>query len=280
MEALTHHRTQANYYEAFAMRIKLDINRLLWTGKAPYVRDAQQVGPFGHYRSWLGPRDYFELDSNFLCILYGIADRAQAESIDRFVDAHAGYLLGFGSPTGVPARVVYGDYAPQDYAGKHERLGPGRYQSAYWPTVGVLVALGLAHSGQTAQARTIIQRLSAAFVSQGDIREWYTADGTGEGAPAFGWAARMFVVALYAAYLGLDWYDNLPDQHGVAGIDLHNPLGPGATVVSFHGRVVRVQVQGGGSHVGVEIGGHVRRTPLLPGPLLCAGCVLRVVWGG
>src|SRR5260370_11104557 len=117
--------------------------------------------------------------------------RGKAGSIDRFVDAHAGYLLGFGSPTGVPARVVYGDYAPQDYAGKHERLGPGRYQSAYWPTVGVLVALGLAHSGQIAEARGIIQRLSAAFVDQGDIREGYTADRTAEGAPAFGCASRL-----------------------------------------------------------------------------------------
>jgi hypothetical protein len=200
MESLVKHPGRSRYFRTFAAGIRKDINRLLWTNSAPYAYRAPRVAAFGHYRSWIGPRDYFELDSNFLCILYGIADRAQASSIDHFVERHAGYLLGLDSPMGVPARVLYGDYLPSDYASKHNRIGVGRYQSAYWPGVGALVALGFAHSGRVDEARSLLIRLSAAIVSGGDVREWYGSDAAGQGAPHFQWAARMFIIAVYGAY--------------------------------------------------------------------------------
>lgn len=183
-------------FAAFATGIRRDINRLLWTTRAPYAFGAPAVPAFGHYRSWRGPRDYFELDSNALCILYGIANRRQAASIHRFVLEHAGYLLGLDTHTGIPARVLYGDYLPADYASKRNRIGVGRYQSAYWPTVGSLVALALARIGDTDEARLLLVRMARAFESGGDIREWYGLDGVGQGAPHFQWAARMYIIAV------------------------------------------------------------------------------------
>ncbi|HVA90969.1 MAG TPA: hypothetical protein VNL71_14135 [Chloroflexota bacterium] len=279
-ESVVHHPSQARYFSGFAARIKADINRLLWTTGAPTARNAPPVPAFGHYRSWVGPRDYFELDSNFLCIVYGIASPAQATSIDDFVMAHGTYLLGLGSGEGVPARVLYGDYDPRDYAGKHSRLGPGRYQSAYWPTVGALVALGYARSGRVAEARAILLRLAQAFVEGGDIREWYAGNGQGNGAPAFGWAARMFLVALYAAYLGVEWYDAEPGTRAAPGIALEDPAGQGEAALSYHGRVLRLRVRGQGATVRVAIGSRIARTSLLPGPLLCEGCTVSVNWTG
>ena len=279
-ESILHHPGQARYYAGFAARIKADINRLLWTNQAPFTRNAPAVPGFGHYRSWVGPRDYFELDSNFLCIVYGIASPAQASSIDAFVMAHSSYLLGLGSGDGIPARVLYGDYDPRDYAGKHSRLGPGRYQSAYWPTVGALVALGYARSGRVGEARAILLTLARTFVQGRDIREWYGQDGQGNGAPAFGWAARMFLVALYAAYLGVEWYDAAPGIPSVPGITLEDPAGAGEAALSYHGRVLQVRVTGHGGTVRVAIGSHVHRTTLLPGPLLCQGCTVNVKWAG
>lgn len=278
IERILHHPTSAAYYANFAARIKSDINRLLWITDAPFVEDAPAVAPFGHYRSWVGPRGYFELDSNFLCIVYGIADSAQATSIDNFVSAHASYLLGLGTGQGVPARVLYGNYDPRDYAGKHERLGPGRYQSAYWPTVGALVALGYARSGRVLEARAILLRLAEAFAAGNDIREWYSVDGVGMGAPAFGWAARMFLVALYAAYLGVGWYDQGSGRPAAPGLILEEPAGAGDADLSYHGREIRLRVGGQGAMVRVAIGPRVARTPIVPGPLLCAGCTVRVAW--
>jgi hypothetical protein len=203
MEALVGHHARAAHYASFATRIKHDINRLLWTDSAPYVYRAPRVPAFGHYRSWRGPRDYFELDSNFLCVVYGIASPAQADSITDFVQRHARYLLGMDGGSGVPARVVYGDYARADYAGKRNRIGVGIYQSAAWPSLGALVAIALQKTGRKAEARALLARLGEVFVAQGDIREWYAVDGTGHGAPHFQWAARMYVVAIYAVYRGI-----------------------------------------------------------------------------
>jgi hypothetical protein len=280
MESLTDHPGEARYYLDFASRIRSDINRILWTVSAPYAHNAPTVAPFGHYRSWLGPRDYFELDSNALCIIYGIADRGQAASIDQFMVAHGAYLLGLDGSQGVPARVAYGDYDPLDYAGKHSRLGPGRYQSASWPTVGALVAVALARTGDLPEARAIIERLSAVFVAGGDIREWYGEDGSGNGAPAFGWAARMFVIALYAAYLGVSGYDSAPGQRQPAGIQFRAPLGSGSAELVYHGRRLAVSVAGSGQRVRVLVGHKQQGRPVVPGDLLCAGCAISAVWSG
>ena len=196
IEVLTGHRSKAATYARFAAQIKKEINRILWTSAAPFAYHVPAVAPFGHYRSWRGPRDYFELDSNFLCILYGIADTQQTSSIVKFVLQHRGYLLGLKAAQGVPARVLYGDYAPADYAWKRNRIGQEQYQNAYWPSVGALVALGLFKAGNGALARLLLERIGDSAVAQGDIREWYKADGTGEGAPHFQWAARMFLIAI------------------------------------------------------------------------------------
>ncbi|HWE61614.1 MAG TPA: hypothetical protein VHB98_07885 [Chloroflexota bacterium] len=204
MEALVGHPGRAHYYTRFAAGIKRDINRLLWTTSAPYAFKAPPVPAFGHYRSWRGPHDYFELDSNYLCILYGIASQKQADSIDDFVERHAGYLLGLNAANGVPARVLYGDYAPADYAWKRNRIGVGIYQSASWPSVGALVALGLRRTGRIDEARTLLVRLSETFIAQQDIREWYSSAGSGEGAPHFQWAARMFIIAVFDVYRGVN----------------------------------------------------------------------------
>ena len=200
MEALIGRPAKASSFDRFAARIKRDINRLLWTESAPYVSNAPKVASFGHYIGWRGPRRYFELDSNFLCILYGIADSRQSESIVAFMERHAGYLLGLDSTTGIPARVLYGDYAAADYAYRRGKIGRGLYQSAYWPSLGGLVTLALVRIGHPDEARVVLARIAAGIVVGGDIREWYGDDGQGKGAQYFQWGARMYLVALCAIF--------------------------------------------------------------------------------
>ena len=141
MEEAVGNTAAAARFDAFAAGVKHDINRLLWRTGAPRARDAAPTGPTGHYTGWLGARDYFELDSNYLCILYGIAGPVRTDDILRFTTAHASYLLGLGLPGGIPARTVYGDYEPEDYARIHYKLADGTYQNAYWPSIGALVAM-------------------------------------------------------------------------------------------------------------------------------------------
>ncbi len=279
MERLLGNRTASTQFATFASHIRSDINRMLWTTAAPYATDAAPVGGFGHYRSWLGPRDYFELDSNFLCVLYGIADSSQARSITGFVRQHQTYLLGLNTSYGVPAKVLYGDYAPADYAGRHERLGPGKYQNGYWPIVGSLAAMAFATVGDTAESRAILAQIGAAFVRERDVREWYTQDGDGSGAPAFQWAARMFVTALYSAYLGIQPYTVDRGERLTAGIQLRAPDGGGSADIAFHGRTLHVSVDRSGSSPYVALNGRILPGTQVPGALLCAGCTLESRWG-
>jgi hypothetical protein len=279
MEELTGHRGGAAYYTRFAQQIRSDLNRLLWTTEAPYVVDAPAVPSFGHYRSWVGSHGYFELDSNLLCVPFGIADKGQTESIAHFIKLHDVYLLGVGTANVVPGKVLYGDYAPVDYAGKHERLGPGRYQNGYWPTVGALAAMGMAAAGDVAESQAILQQLGNAFTRDQEIREWYTSAGAGQGAPTFQWAARMFIVALYAAYLGISDYAADRGRRIDAGIKLEAPAGAGSADVLFHGRSVHIVVGGQGTHVRLDVSGQHRKGEKVPGTLLCAGCTLYAAWG-
>ena len=279
MEQMLGHAGESAQYAGYASHIRSDINRLLWTTNAPYAYDAPAVPGFGHFRSWQGPRDYFELDSNFLCILYGIADKSQAQSITKFVRKHETYLLGLHTNAGVPAKVLYGDYAPADYAVKHERLGPGKYQNGYWPTVGSLAAMAFAVTGDTKESRAILAQLSGAFVRGADVREWYLQDGTGAGAPSFQWSARMFVAALYAAYLGVEEYSVGRGSEVNAGLLLDAPDGSGSADVVFHGRTVHVSVDGSGSSPRLTLNGRAQPGAAVPGALLCAGCTLNARWG-
>lgn len=214
IETAAGHQDRAEHYAYFAKGIARDINRLLWTTQAPMARNAAPAGAFGHFTGWTGPRDYFELDSNFLCILYGIASPTQSASIIRFTKAHAAYLLQVRVRNGMPARVVYGDYDPRDYARIHDKIADGTYQNAYWPSVGALVALGLARAGASDLALVLLRHMATAMIADGDTHEWYRAGGKPEGAADYQWPARMFLVALYAVYLGLDdsWMDS--DDHG------------------------------------------------------------------
>lgn len=278
LEQLGGRMAQAGYYAAFSNGIKRDINRLLWTDQAPVAIDAPAVPGFGHYRSWIGGRDYFELDSNYLCIVYGIANPAQASSINHFVLAHAGYLLGWSSPGGVPARVVYGDYAVSDYAARHGHQGPDMYQSAYWPSVGALVAIGMTLIGDVTHARLVMLRLAAAFVRDGDIREWYAPDGVGFGAPSFGWAARMFLLAVYASYLGIVSGNPSGAARDGGSVRLVRPAGTGTTDFSYHGHGVLLTIQGSGYRPQVRTLQARLPGSFIPPSMLCSGCVVDAIW--
>ena len=235
--ALGRPRTAARY-DRFATGIAREINRLLWRTGAPHARDVVAVAAAGHYTAWLGGRDYFEVDSNALCILYGIAPQPRAASIARFLTAHAGYIFGLRSRAALPARTVYGDYEPADYARIHYGMADGVYQNGYWASVGALAAMALARSGDGGLALQVLRRIAAGLLRQGNTYEWYRADGRPSGAAYYQWPARLYLVALYATYLGLSdrW---VPTPGRAAPIAC---LGGGMAEVARAGRRLRIAV--------------------------------------
>ncbi len=284
MEATLGNATAAEQYRQFAAGIKSDINRILWTTQAPHARNAPAVGEFGHYRSWIpADRDYFELDTNMQAIVYGIADTSQTTSIISFIRDHADYLLGPQQGAPPPAKTVYGDYDPRDYALVQHKLRDGEYHNAYWLPIGSLAARAFARANQHDLTQRTIVGMASAFQGQladarmGSAYEWYGANGKGGGVPAYQWSARTFLHALYRAYLGVE-----PDWEGRTVENLRvNPTVGGLTARLKHlGKHLTIRTHGEGAYRYAIINGRTEiRGNVIPANLLTDGGILDLYLG-
>ena len=271
---------EARRYTEFAKGIGTDFNRLLWTTGAVQARNAAETGPFGHYRSWYpAERDYFELDTNFQAILYGVADAEQSASILGFVSAHADYLLD--SPTGaLPARTVYGDYAQADYAQVRNKLGDGLYHNAYWLSTGGLAAAAYQHAEQPEMQQRIVNGMASAFRAGqpgGSASEWYDLSGRPGGVSSYQWSARSYLNVLYRTYVGID-----DDWASMDGENLRVIAPGGDTVAGIRhlGKLLRVQTHGRGRVTRVLVDGQeVPGADLIPEAMLHDGSVIDVYAG-
>jgi hypothetical protein len=274
---------EARRYSAFASGIRADFNRLLWSNGAIRSRNAPPVAPFGHYRSWYpGERDYFELDTNFQAIIYGLADAARTASILSFVAAHETYLLGGAPGSGAPpAKTVYGDYEPADYAQVRNKIGDGLYHNAYWPSIGSLGALAYEHAGQTEMLGRVLDGLAAVFragQAAGSASEWYDGSGLPAGASSYQWTARSFIIALYHGYLGVDddWSGTKAEN-----LRLFAPGGEAIGRLRHLGKWLTVHSHGRGRVDHVLVDGQMAKVPsLIPESLLHDGTVIDVYVDG
>ena len=275
LEWLTGHKQAARAYNRETSCIADDANRLLWTVTAPAHRDAPALPAFGHYTAWPPGPGYFEIDGNALLIAAGVAAPRQRTQVLGAVAAHAGYLLG-GAGAG-PARVVYGDYAPHDYGLIHDRMSAGRYQNAYWPSVGGLLAIAAARNDDTTVAITVLRGLARrASDAESAFNEWYSGDGTPGGATQYTWGARMYLLALYRAYLGVD---DEGDMTHPADLVLRAAPGPARGELTRLGRHITVIGHGSGRFRYARLDGRLIRSFVIPASLLHDGSVLEVYRG-
>lgn len=259
-------------YNRAASCIARDTNRLLWSVNAPAHRNARPLASFGHYRAWPAGRNYFEIDGNALLLAAGVAAPRQRVSVLDAVAANDTYLLGPG-----PARVLYGDYAPQDYGPIHNWMAAGRYQSAYWPSVGGLVALAAARNDDTTLAREVLRGLAEHSGDRGSaFHEWYSGDGAPGGAASYGWGARMYLLALYRAYLGVD---DAPSVISPADLALRAAPGPSRGELVRLGMRITVVGHGSGRFRYARLGHRILRSFVVPVHLLYNGAVLDVYRG-
>lgn len=277
MEGIAGRPEQASFFREYADSIRQNINRTLWrVGPVQSLR-ADPTPPFGHYVGWAPGADYFEVDTNLLAIMYGVADRAQAESILTFVDANRGYLLG--SEWGPPAaKVVYGDYAREDWATIQNSTSPGAYHMAYWINVGALAALAYHVGGRAEPVRSILMAMANTLTAEHGgtgVREWYAQDGTAHGSEQYGWSARGYLIALYRAYLGIDadWSDPFARNLRVS------PMFGGVSGELFHlGRRIVVTVHGPeiGPYRYAEVDGTRVESAIIPEALLRDGATVNL----
>lgn len=272
LEWLAGSKTAAARDNRLASCIARDVNHLLWTVHAPEHRYARSLAAFGHYRAWPRGPDYFEIDGNALLIAAGVAGRSRSAGVLATIAAHAGYLLGADGAG--PARVLYGDYAPADYGPIHNWMGPGRYQNAYWPGVGGLLAVAAARDDSTTLAVTVLRGLARRASDAGSaFYEWYGDGGTAGGAALYGWGARMYILALYRAYLGVD---DSSSMTAPADLVLRAAPGPARGAMVRLGLHITIITHGQGRFQYALLGRRLLRSPVVPARLLYDGAVLQV----
>ena len=259
-------------YSHQASCIADDVNRLLWKVTPPAHLNAQPLPAFGHYRAWPTGRNYFEVDGNALLVASGLAASGRETSVLKAIAAQSSHLLG-GNGAG-PARVLYGDYAPQDYGPIHNWMAAGRYQSAYWPTVGGLLAMASARDNSTTMSISVLRGLATRGANvDGAFNEWYGDDGLPGGAAFYTWGARMYLLALYRAYLGVD--DTSSISHP-ADLVLRAIPGPGRGELVRLGRHITIVNHGRGALAYARLDGRFLRSSLIPAGMLYSGAVLDV----
>jgi hypothetical protein len=87
----------------------------------------------------------------------------------------------------------------------------------------------------------ILHRMAAIYVANNGVSEWYSGDGTPSGAANYQWPARMYILALYDAYLGLDesWQEAENAGKTTATVPC---IGAGSAQLSLLGQALQVTV--------------------------------------
>jgi glycogen debranching enzyme len=212
------HLAEAAVYGAGADDIRFKLNTLLWVGPE-FRRDLTWVRR--HRREWLYPiqvtdhvlqerpyylpyvafrdwADRFDAFGNLLAIVFGVADRRQADRILGFVEAS-----GVAEPWPVCAitPVVHpGDRDWREYYRLRNLNLPHQYHNGgAWPFLGGFYVAALVRAGRTSDAATVLHRLAEMNACGSDgvrwgFHEWF--HGT-SGRP-MGFAGQSWSMAMYA----------------------------------------------------------------------------------
>lgn len=166
--------------------------------KAKAVREAINTHFWREDLGYFVTSDQFDIlnsDGNLLAVAWGLAT---AEQSHRILDGMA--ELGMADP--VPTQVTDRDYGRQYVAFENRLAGIGHYHTlAAWLWLGGWHVVALSRMGRLAEARQLLDRMSALIARDGVVHEvydnhgrflntfWYTSE-----APLT-WSAGMFVYA-------------------------------------------------------------------------------------
>lgn len=213
-------------YGEAAADVRRKINTLLWVGpEAPtdwdWVRRERQEWLYPlrrvetelvarpYYLPYMAFRDYadrFDTFGNLLAIVFGVADRRQANLI-------LDYLHGCGLNEPFPVRALYPPVNPGDtdwreyYRVRNLNLPHHYHNGGAWPFIGGFYVAALVQAGRLDEARVQLGKL-AEMNRQGvrgewEFNEWFHGlSGRPMGYAGQSWSAAMFLYAQDAVQQG------------------------------------------------------------------------------
>jgi hypothetical protein len=209
----------ANVYFQTAEDIRQKINTLLWVGpEAPkdwdWIQDQRKewlypikrvetelvVRPY--YLPYMAFRDYgdrFDTFGNLLAILFGVADRQQANLILDYIDD-----CGLNEP--FPVRALYpaihpGDKDWRDYFRVRNLNQPDHYHNGgAWPFIGGFYVAALVQAGRIDEAAAQLEKLAQmnrlGVREEWEFNEWFHGtSGRAMGFAGQSWSAAMYIYA-------------------------------------------------------------------------------------
>jgi glycogen debranching enzyme len=147
-----------HYFQERAAQLKQAINAYFWRDELGYYLTSHRF-------------DMLNSDGNLLAVAWGLVDASQANAILDSMDK-------YGMALPVPTRVTNRSYGRQHVA-LENRLGglPHYHTSAAWLWLGAWHIIALARTGRLAEAKELLERLSAVVVRDRVVHEVYDTHG-------------------------------------------------------------------------------------------------------
>lgn len=142
--------------------------------------------------------DYFSSHANMLAIVFGLAQKKEAESILQYAKVHCwnGWTLETNYPRYPLWRIPLGNYC----------IGMADYHNrgCLWLQPGILYAIALSKSGRNTLAKQVIRTIADKIIEHDGVYEVYEKNGTPvtrffyRSEQPFAWSAGLF---LYAGHI-------------------------------------------------------------------------------
>jgi glycogen debranching enzyme len=177
-------RDESRRYKDLSGKVKKRINEVFWNGR--------------YYSDWIDSKkhDFFSTDGNVLSILYDIADRKQAISIEKCIDE-------FGINYPVPSKTNYPKY-PFNVVSIYDHLAmiPDYHNGMSWLWLGCIDAAAKWKIGQKKESLKLIQKISDTIVANNGVFEVYEQTGKPvrriiyHSERPFAWSSGLFLYAV------------------------------------------------------------------------------------
>lgn len=176
----------SRYYFALSTKVKAELNKHFWNGS--------------YYSDWIGPggkrMDFFSTDGNLLSILFSIADKKQAHSIQ-------GCITQFGISSSVPSRTNHPKYPLHLQSQLDTLAGVGDYHNGLsWLWLGAIDAAAKLKMGKKAEAGAELEKIAKITIEHNGVYEVYTKEGKPvnrllyKSEHPFAWSAGLFLYAI------------------------------------------------------------------------------------
>ncbi len=177
-------KAEAKKYKELSLKVKGRINDLFWNGE--------------YYIDWIKKKkfNFFSTDGNLLAIVFGIADKEKAKSIQNC-------MKKFKINEPVPSKTNYPKYFPHMVSTwlRLVRMGDYHNDSLGWLWIGCFDAIAKHKLGMKRESLEVLTSIAKKINEYGEVYEVYTKKGKPvwrilyRAEHPFAWSSAMFVYA-------------------------------------------------------------------------------------